>query len=67
MREDAIDFLDEQTSLHNTPKKIDVPIPGTEHEKWMYATGYIAGYHDGLNKARLAIKNAVEIYGERHR
>jgi hypothetical protein len=61
MKEITIDFLDEQTSLRNTPKEIDIPIPGTAREKWMYATGYISGLHAGLNKARAAIKSAVEI------
>lgn len=61
MEDATVDFLDEQTSLSNTPESIDVPLPGTGREKWMYASGYLAGYMYGLNKARTAIRTAVEM------
>jgi len=67
VREATVDFLDEQTSLRNVPKEIEVPVPGTERERWMYATGYIAGHQTALNRARTAIKSAVEMDKRRRR
>jgi len=61
MKEATVDLLDKQAKLSCTQKEVVVPIQGTELEQLMYATGYISGYHDGLKKARTAIKSAVEL------
>lgn len=62
MKKTTIDFLDEKTRLNTAPKgEIEVPIPGTQHEQWMYAVGYVRGYLEGLNQARTVIKQAVDM------
>ena len=59
MKDETIKLLDQETSLRILKRTPPCPIPGTDRERLMWCSGYLAGHQEALNKARVVIAKAV--------